>query len=437
MKSNVAVAQATTQEAVLPQRVQEALGQLVGAAKEGLLALSVGVGLGVLTELMEEEVEEVVGAKGRHDPDRTAVRHGHEDGEVTLGGRRVGVQRPRARTADGESEVALATYAHFADRDALSRVVLERMLAGVSTRRYPRTQEPVGEQIEIKSRSTSKSAVSRTFVERTRESLTELMSRDLGDMRLAVMMIDGIELKGRTNIVALGITTQGVKIPLGLWEGSTENATVATALLSDLVERGLDPEQGMLFVLDGGKALRKAVRAVFGEVPVQRCVRHKERNVLGHLPERDRALVRRRLRQGWDDNDYDRALGRLEQLAAELAHTHPGAANSLREGMAETLTVTRLGIRGKLRRTLESTNACESMIEIIRRTQRNVKHWSSGEMGLRWTAAGMLEAEQQFRKVICHTDLAKLAIAIERDLTRSRQQEAPAPTREAAIAITV
>jgi putative transposase len=437
VNSNVAVAQATTQEAVLPARVQEALGQLVGAAKEGLLALSVGVGLGVLTELMEEEVEEVVGAKGRHDPDRTAVRHGHEDGEVTLGGRRVGVQRPRARTADGESEVALATYEHFADRDALQRVVLERMLAGVSTRRYPRTAEPVGEDVEIRSRSTSKSAVSRTFVERTREALAQLMSRDLGDMRLAVMMIDGIELKGRTNIVALGITTQGVKIPLGLWEGSTENATVATALLSNLVERGLDPEQGMLFVLDGGKALRKAVRAVFGEVSVQRCVRHKERNVMGHLAERDRPAVKARLRRAWAETDHVQALEQLELLAGELDRTHPGAAGSLREGMAETLTVTRLGIRGKLRRTLESTNACESMIEIIRRTQRNVKHWSSGEMGLRWTAAGMLEAEQQFRKVIGHTDLAKLAIAIEHDLDRHPQTTTTIPTQEAAIAITV
>jgi putative transposase len=437
VNSNVPVAQAIATEAVLPARVQEALGQLVGAAKEGLLALSVGVGLGVLTELMEEEVAGVVGAKGRHDPDRTAVRHGHEDGEVTLGGRRVAVKRPRVRTADDESEVPLATYEHFADRDALSRVVLERMLAGVSTRRYPRTQEPIGEEVEIRSRSTSKSAVSRTFVERTRESLAQLMSRDLGDMRLGVMMIDGIELKGRTNIVALGITTQGVKIALGLWEGSTENATVATALLSNLVERGLDPEQGMLFVLDGGKALRKAVRAVFGEVPVQRCIRHKERNVMGHLAERDRPQVKARLRQAWAETDHARALEQLEVLAGELDRTHPGAASSLREGMAETLTVTRLGIRGKLRRTLESTNACESMIEIIRRTQRNVKHWSSGEMGLRWTAAGMLEAEQQFRKVIGHTDLAKLAIAIERELDRTRQTVTTAPTREAAIALTV
>src|SRR5438105_2515817 len=283
-------------EGVLPERVQEALGQLVGAAKEGLLALSVGVGLGVLTELMEEEVEDVAGPKGKHNPERTAVRHGHEDGSVTLGGRRVDVRRPRVRSADGESEVPLATYEHFADRDPLARVVLERMLAGVSTRRYQRTQEPVGEQIEVKARSTSKSAVSRTFVERTREALGELMSRQLADLRLAVMMLDGLELKGRMMIVALGITTEGVKIPLGLWEGSTENATVATALLSDLVERGLDPEQGLLFVLDGSKALRKAVRSVFGEVPVQRCIWPKERNVMKHLPERDRPQVKARLR---------------------------------------------------------------------------------------------------------------------------------------------
>ena len=255
MNGNVPVAQATMQEAVLPERVQEALGELVGAAKEGLLALSVGVGLGVLSSMMEEEVDEVVGPKGKWNRDRTAVRHGHEEGEVTLGGRRVEVRRPRVRTTDGEHEVQLQMYEHFADRDPMSRVVLERMLAGVSTRRYRRTQEPVGEEVEIRARSTSKSAVSRTFVERTRSALAELMSRQLADLRLAVMMLDGLELKGRMMIVALGITTEGVKIPLGLWEGSTENATVATALLSDLVERGLDPEQGMLFVIDGSKTV--------------------------------------------------------------------------------------------------------------------------------------------------------------------------------------
>jgi transposase-like protein len=435
VSSNVPVAEATRDEVVLPDRVQEALGQLVGAAREGLLALSVGVGLGVLEELMAEEVDDVVGPKGKHDAERSAVRHGHEDGSVTLGGRRVAVRRPRVRSADGESEVRLQTYEHFADRDPLRRVVLERMLAGVSTRRYRRTQEPVGEQVETQARSTSKSAVSRSFVERTREALGELMARQLSDLRLAVMMLDGLELKGRMMIVALGITTEGVKIPLGLWEGSSENATVATALLSDLVERGLDPEQGMLFVLDGSKALRKAVRSVFGEVPVQRCLWHKERNVLGHIAERDRPPVKARMRRAWRQTDHGRALEQLRGLADELERTHPGAAGSLREGMEETLTVIRLAIKGKLRRTLESTNPCESMIDTVRTTQRNVKHWSSGEMGLRWTAAGMLEAENQFRKVIGYTQLPQLAVAIERRL--HLPQPNTLTTQEAAIAVTM
>src|SRR5215217_8054820 len=397
--------------------------------KEGLLALSVGVGLGVLHELIEAEVDEVVGPKGRHIPDRTAVRHGHEAGEVTLGGRRVPVSRPRARTADGEHEVELATYAHFAARDRLTDVMLERMLAGVSTRRYARTGEPVGGEVDEAARSTSKSAVSREFVSRTRENLIELMSRPLDDLRLAVLMLDGIELKGRCCVVALGIYTDGVKHPLGLWDGSTENATVVTTLLANLVERGLDVEQGVLVVLDGAKALRKAIRDVLGvHIPVQRCVRHKERNVLAHLPERDRPLVRRRLRTAWALDDHDRALDQLRALADELAHSHPGAAASLREGMQETLTVTRLGVRGRLKRTLASTNPCESMIETVRRVARNVKRWQNGDMCLRWTAAGMLEAEQQFRKIIGYPDLAKVAVAVERDIAAKRAADTPTTT---------
>jgi transposase-like protein len=431
---NVPLAQASIGDVVLPARVLEALGQLVESAKEGLLALSVGVGLGVLAELMEEEVDEVVGPKGRHDPDRVAVRHGHEGGEVTLGGRRVPVERPRVRSADGEGELALATYAHFADRDPLTKAVLERMLAGVSTRRYRRLQEPVGEQVEAVARSTSKSAVSREFVARTRQNLELLMGHRLDDVRLAVLMIDGIDLKGRTNVVALGITTDGVKIPLGLWEGSTENAAVATALLSDLVDRGLDVEQGVLCVLDGAKALRKAVRDVLGiDTPVQRCIRHKERNVCDHLPERDRPAVKQRLRSAWRLDDHAAALERLRALVAELERSHPGAAASLREGLEETLTLQRLGIRGSLKTTLASTNPCESMIECVRRTSRNVKRWQSGDMALRWTAAGMLEAERQFRKVIGYRDLATLALAIERDLAPTT---APSPTEEAATLIT-
>jgi transposase-like protein len=405
-------------ERPLPPAVQEALGELVGVAQEGLLALSVGIGLGVLAELMEEEVTEAVGPRGRHDPDRSAVRHGHRQGEVTLGGRRVGVERPRVRSADGSSELELAVYRHFAGRDPLSRIVLERMLAGVSCRRYGRTQEPVGDEIEA--RGVSKSAISRTFIERTRQALGELMARRLDDIRLAVLMLDGIDLKGRTNIVALGITSDGVKIPMGLWEGSTENATVATALPPGVNGSGSTPTQGVLCVIDGSKALRKAIRDVLGErAPVQRCIRHKERNVLSHLPERDRALVRRLLRAAWSQQTHDRAIARLELLAGELSRTHPGAAASLREGLAETLTIQRLGITGPLKATLSSTNPIESMIECVRRTSRNVKHWSSGEMALRWTAAGMLEAEGQFRKIIGYRQLGKLAIAIERDLARS------------------
>ena len=408
-------------ELALPPSVQAALGELVNAAKDGLLALSVGVGLGVLQELMETEVDDVVGPNGQHDPDRVAVRHGHEAGEVTLGGRRVGVQRPRVRTADGSEEVALGTYEHFASRDPLTRLVLEQMLAGVSTRRLRRTREPVGEQVTAAERSVSKSAVSRAFVAKTSENLDALMARSLADVRLAVLMIDGIDLKGRTNVVALGISTDGIKTPLGLWEGSSENAAVATALLADLVERGLDVEQGVLVVLDGSKALRKAVRDVLGaDTPVQRCVRHKERNVMDHLPERDREHVKRRLRAAWALSNHVEAVDRLGALVEELARSHPGAAASLREGMEETVTVTRLGIRGPLKRTLESTNPCESMIECVRRSSRNVKHWQNGNMALRWTAAGMLEAERQFRRVIGHGDLAKLANAIERDRAQAR-----------------
>jgi putative transposase len=328
--------QVATSEAVgefaLPPRVQEALGELVSSAKEGLLALSVGVGFGVLSELLEEEVDEVVGPKGRHDPERSAFRHGHESGEVTLGGRRVQVERPRVRSADGEKEVPLRTYQHFADRDPLSRLVLEQMLAGVSTRRFERTREPVGSEVEAVARSTSRSAVSREFVARTRENLIGLMSRRLDDVRLAVLMLDGIELKGRCCVVALGITTDGVKIPLGLWDGSTENATVAKELLSNLVARGLDLGQGVLCVIDGAKALRKAIDEVLGPVAVQRCVRHKERNVLDHLPERDRPIVKRRLRHAWALEDHDRALRSCERSPPSSSAPTPAPPPRCRKG---------------------------------------------------------------------------------------------------------
>jgi putative transposase len=402
-------------ESPLPAEIQEALGELVGAAREGLLALSVGLGLGVVHQLMEREVEEVVGPKGKHDPERIAKRHGHERGSMTLGGRRVPVSRPRMRSADDEHELPVRSYEYFADRDPLTRAVMDRMLAGVSTRKYVVVGEPVGEEVEQEASSTSKSTVSELFVERTRTALGELMRRRLDDVRLAVMMLDGLEIAERTHVVALGISTEGVKIPLGLWEGSTENATLASMLLADVVDRGLDPEQAILFVIDGGKALRKAIKDVFGEhALVHRCHRHKERNVTDLLPERDRPQVLARIRGAWALSDHHLARERLELLASELDRTWPDAGASLREGMADTLTLMALGIDGQLAKTLCSTNPCESMIEIVRHTQRNVKRWQDGDMRKRWTAAGMLVAEQQFRRIIGYRDLAKLVIAIER-----------------------
>jgi transposase-like protein len=402
-------------ELSLPAEIQEALGELVGAARDGLLALSVSVGLRVVHDLMEREVDEVVGPKYKRDPERTAKRHGHERGSMTLGGRRVAVSRPRMRTADDEHELPVESYECFADRDPLTRAVMDRMLAGVSTRKFAIVGEPVGEEVEQASTSTSKSTVSELFIERTRTALSELMSRRLDDVRLAVMMLDGLEIADRTHVVALGISTEGVKIPLGLWEGSTENATLVSLLLADLVDRGLDPEQAILFVIDGGKALRRGIKDVFGEhALVHRCHRHKERNVCDLLPERERPVIQVRIRGAWALTNPLLAQERLEQLASELERTWPDAAASLREGMHETLTLMRLGIAGQLAKTLCSTNPCESMIEIVRYTQRNVKRWQDGDMRKRWTAAGMLVAEQQFRRIIGYKDLAKLVIAIER-----------------------
>jgi len=296
---------------------------------------------------------------------------------------------------------------------------MNRMLAGVSTRKYAGVGEPVGEEVERESRSTGKSTVSERFVERTKTALQELMGRSLADVRLAVMMLDGIDIADRTHVVALGITTDGVKIPLGLWEGSTENATLARSLLADLVDRGLDPEQAILFVIDGGKALRRAIKDVFGEQAlVHRCHRHKERNVTDLLPERDRPQVLGKIRGAWALTDPNLAKQRLERLACELDRTWPDAAASLREGLEDTLTLLRLGITGPLAKTLCSTNPCESMIEIVRHTQRNVKRWQDGDMRKRWTAAGLLVAEQQFRRIIGYRDLAKLVIAIERHADR-------------------
>ena len=398
----------------LPEEIQLAMTSIAGAAREGLLAMSVAAGLAVMQAMFEAEITEVAGPKGKHNPDRVAVRHGSEKGSVTLGGRRVPVDRPRARSIDGH-EVPLQAYAHFAAEDLLSQVVMERMLAGVATRRHARTAEPVGEQVSGTQKSTSKSAVSRRFVRQTETALGELMARDLAGEDIKVLMLDGEHLAERCVVVALAITADGTKKPVGLWDGSTENKTVVRSLLADLVERGLAFDDGLLVVLDGAKALSAAVREVFGtKALIQRCTLHKRRNIADHLPDKDKQWVDAKLVKAFGHADPDQGLRNAKHLAAQLDKSYPGAAASLREGLEEMFTVARLGIDGRLAKTLTTSNPVESMISIARATNRNVTRWRDGQMVLRWTAAGMLNAERSFRRIKGHKQMPQLVDALHR-----------------------
>ena len=352
---------------VLPEQVTIALGELAGAAREGLLALAVGTGLGVLGELLAADVDRLVGPKGAHNPDRTAVRHGTEPGQVTLGGRRVRVDRPRVRSADGTREMPVPTWAAFASTELLDQLAVERLLARLSTRRYQAGLEPVGTAVEQTASGTSKSAVSRRFVAATEHALAVLLAADLSGVDLVALMVDGVHVAGHCCVVALGITGDGTKVPLGLAEGATENATVVTDLLAGLRDRGLDVTRPVLVVIDGAKALRRAVTNVFDHPVVQRCQLHKLRNVTDRLPDHVASTVAKRMRRAYHHSHHSDPLvaqAELEALAHELDRSHPGAAGSLREGLAETLTIARLGVPPTLARTLRSTNSIESMISI-------------------------------------------------------------------------
>jgi putative transposase len=340
----------------VPEQVTVALAEIAESAKEGLLALAVGAGLQVMGTLMEESVTALAGPKGKHDPDRTAVRHGHEQGSVPLGGRRVPVQRPRVRAADGSGELPVAAYALFSSTELLGRLALERMLGGLSTRRYGLGLEPVGTGVEQSASGTPKSAVSRRFVAMTQTALAELLTRDLSALDLVCLMVDGVHFGEHTCVVALGIDLDGTKHPLALVEGSTENATLARDLLTGLRERGLDTTRPILCVLDGAKALRRAVLDVFDHPVLARCQLHKLRNVRDRLPERLRGPVEQRMRVAYHAASALDAEAQLTTLARELDKTHPGAAASLREGLTETLTVLRLGVPPTLARTLRSTD---------------------------------------------------------------------------------
>ncbi len=398
----------------VPEQVSVAMGEIAADLREGLLALAVGAGLQVMQQLMEADVAAACGPRGKHDADRTASRHGTESGSVTLGGRRVPVSRPRVRAADGAGEVAVPAYELFSSTEVLGRMAMERMLAGVSTRAYPAALEPVGAQVEAAGTSTSKSAVSRKFVAMTETALTDLLAADLSSLDLVAIMIDGVHFADHLCVVALGIGIDGTKHPLALVEGSTENTTLVRGLLVGLRDRGLEVTKPILAVLDGAKALSAAVKEVFDHPVIGRCQLHKLRNVQDHLPEKMRGLVGRRIRTAYHADSALEAQAQLEALAKELDKSHPGAAGSLREGLAETLIVLTLGLPPTLARTFRSTNAIESMISICRHHSRNVKRWRDGQMALRWCAAGMIEASTQFRRVNGHLHLPALRTAIAR-----------------------
>ena len=345
---------ADTSALAVPEQVSVAMDEIAADMREGLLALAVGAGLQVMAQLMEADVAAACGPRGKHDPDRVATRHGTERGSVTLGGRRVPVTRPRVRAADGSGEVPVPSYELFNGTELLGKMALERMLAGVSTRRYPAGLEPVGQAVEETSRSTSKSAVSRKFVAMTETALADLLGTDLsevgsgrGDDRRGVLR--RAPVRGRA-----GHRHRRDQAPAGLVEGSTENTTVVKGLLTGLRDRGLDTTRPILAVLDGAKALRGWCPEVFDHPVIARCQLHKLRNVRDHLPEKMRGPVEKRMRRPTTPTPRWRPRRCSTALAKELDKTHPGAAASLREGMAETLTVLRLDVPPTLARTLRS-----------------------------------------------------------------------------------
>lgn len=380
-----------------------------------LFELAMRSGLKVFTTMLEEDRTAVCGPRYVHEPDRPASRAGTVRSEVVLGGRKVAIQRPRVRTADGE--VALPTFQTMAHRDPLDRRVVEQMLVGVATRQYARSLEPI--PAEIESRGTSKSAVSRRFVAKTRAQLETWQAAPLDGLDLVALLLDGVHVGEHCLIVALGVAADGEKHALGIWEGSTENAAVCQSLLSNLQSRGLRTDRSLLVLLDGSKALRKAVRETFGDAAlVQRCQIHKLRNILDHLPERQRPWVKAILQRAYRSADVATATRLLRDLAKRLEIDHPSAAESVREGLDETLTIIALGLADSLRRSLSTTNAAESLISRTRHVKRNVKRWRGGQMVLRWVAAGVLEAVKGFRRLKGHKEMPKLVTAL-----RARDQQ--------------
>ncbi len=395
-------------------------------ARTELFELAVRSGLKVLETMLEEDRVGLCGPRYAHVTERRASRAGIVSSEVVLGGRKVAVRRPRVR-AQGH-EVPLPTFQAMADVDPLNRRVVEQMLAGVATRRYARSLEPV--PTTMRSRGTSKSAVSRRFVAKTAAQLAAWQTAALDSLDLVGLILDGVHMGEHCLIVALGIAADGQKHALGLWDGSTENARVCQDLLANLQSRGLRTDRSLLVILDGSKALRKAVHATFGEAAlVQRCQVHKARNILEYLSDRDRPWAQVILRRAYQATEAKTAQRLLLDLARRLEAEYPSAAASVREGLDETLTVLTLKLSPRLRRSLATTNAVESLISRTRHIKRNVKRWRGGKMMLRWVAAGVLEAVKGFRRLKGYQDMPTLVTTL-----RARDQRLGLTTPEEKVA---
>ena len=386
------------------------LAEVIDGVSEEIERLAGAAGLLIMREVMDAEVASLAGPKGEHDLQREAFRWGHQAGYAVLGGAKVGLEHPRVRSRNGR-EVTLHSYERFQSPPRRQRSIVKKLVHGISTRKYEKAVEAFTDGYGI-----SKSAVSRELVAATRGGLQALCERRIDSLgRLTVLMIDGKEFAGEHVIVALGVDETGKKHILGLVQGSTENSNVVQHLLDDLVERGLDTTQPTLIVLDGSKALRKAVNKTFGDrCPVQRCQIHKRRNVKDHLPPSYQGSVDQRIRTAYAMKDYNQAKAQLLKTVAWLEEINPSAASSLHEGLEETLTLHRFGLPDSLRMSLRSTNLIESALSVAADVTRRVKRWRGGDMRLRWSAAGLLHAEKNFRRVRGYKAMSKLLTALDR-----------------------
>jgi transposase-like protein len=390
--------------------LQDGVGQLVRAA-----------GLQLMQMVMEEEVKSLAGERHQQHDGRKAHRWGSEAGYCVVDGQKVPIRRARLRNAE-HREQKLGSYELFQRSGPLQMGVWDKMMRGLSTRNYSAVVKDFQNAYGVE-----KSAVSENFIEASREKVKELRERPLGELRLCAIVIDGTPFKDRQMIVALGIGCDGAKTVLGLREGAAENTAVVSALLGELVERGVDFSIPRLYILDGGKALPAAVRKHAGAAAfVQRCQVHKKRNVVDHLPEEYKADIKRKLHNAYSMTGYAEAKRALDQLHRELMDLNPSAARSLEEGLEETLTVHRLRVPDRLRRTLCCTNVIESAFSIVETVCRNVKRWRDGDHIERWVGSGLVVAERQFRKVIGYRQIPLLLSSLATESAKKPVAKVPA-----------